>query len=108
VRFGGWQPLAAAIAPPGPGIFQARFGQGAAGLRPLPRGQSAMALYGADDEDLPAALARLRDGLTTDDVEELWVRFAAPEPGRKPSESAARLRADFVRRFGAPPPLERP
>ncbi|MSP63737.1 MAG: hypothetical protein EXR72_26005 [Myxococcales bacterium] len=107
MTYGRWIPLADAVAPAGPGLFQARYGQGSDGLVAYPTGRSAMACYGADDEQLANAVAALREGLDPGDLARLFVRFAAPDPGRRPSETIAAALAAFSERFGAPPVLNR-
>jgi hypothetical protein len=99
--FGDWQPLASAHPPEEPGILQMRAGQGSAGLRPYPKGKSAMVYYDADDATLVSALDRAR--LVGAAIgEPLYVRFA---PSARPLDELARLLDTFVERFGAPPEL---
>ena len=101
MRFGPWYALAEAgdRAPAAPGVYQIRL---AHGLHDYPRGKSAMVWY----EHAP-------------DVRAAVLRFAAAHPGAllcrhliegdtgiDPLELCAKLRAEFVRRFGAPPLFE--
>jgi hypothetical protein len=100
-RFGRWYRLqvAAAHAPPGPGVFQVRL---AHGLVVYPTGRSAMVHYEAS-ADLPGAVRRFaqlhegRDWLCRF-AEDLSARDAADPDGM-----VAGLLASFRRRFGAPP-----
>jgi hypothetical protein len=108
MTYGRWIPLANGVAPPGPGLFQVRYDQGAAGLCAYPTGKSAMVYYGADDVDLAAALARFRAGADPAQMARLHVRFAAPDPGRPPSAALADSLRGFTARFGAPPIWNRP
>lgn len=101
VRFGPWYPLADAAehAPPSPGVMQVRL---AAGLVDYPRGKSAMVWYAhaANVRDAATALAARLAGralvcrhlIEIDDAVDLAAFYA-------------KLRADFTRRFGAPPTL---
>lgn len=99
--FGPWRPLDGLTPPSGPGLLQARLDQGAAGLLDYPRGRSAMVYYDGDDDDLVAAVGRLR-ARAAGAEHRVYVRFAPP-PQEPPSAAAARLREAFRHRFGAPP-----
>ena len=91
MKFGAWIPLAEAVAPPGPGVLQARCDQ----IFDYPKGKSAMVRYDADEE-LGRALARLRaepSGATL-------VRFASIDDPRPRLE---RLVREFEDRFGSKP-----
>jgi hypothetical protein len=96
VRFCPWYPLAdaAARAPAGEGVLQLRI---ADGLVDYPRGKSAMVryVYAADARAAAAELAA-RGG-------DLLCRHLEVEAGARPADVHARLHAEFVRRFGAPP-----
>src|SRR5437764_13131323 len=94
MTFGRWQKLAAATLPRRRGVLQARVAEG---LHDYPTGKSAMVYYDAD-EDLSAALARL--GAIIPPGADVLVRFAECE---NPIAELARIRADFIRRFGAAP-----
>ena len=101
MKFGSWYPLAAAgdNAPPSPGVLQLRL---AAGLLDYPRGKSAMVWYehAANVRDAAAVLATRFAGrpfvcrhlIEIDGAVDLAAFYA-------------KLRDDFVRRFGAPPHL---
>lgn len=106
VGYGRWQRLEEALAPEGPGLLQVRFDQGPAGLVAYPTGKSAMAYFDADDVDVARALARARArAAAAAPGTSLWVRFAAPEAARLPSDTLARALERFRARFGAPPRL---
>ena len=105
MSFGRWIPLEEAVAPEGAGLVQARFGQGTDGLTSYPSGRSAMAWYDADDVELAFALERLRAKADVTLRARLWVRFAPPASGRKPSRSCAESLERFAARFGALPIL---
>jgi hypothetical protein len=104
VRFGPWYPLAAAgvHAPATAGVLQLRL---ASGLHDYPRGKSAMVWYGHATDVRAAALARAaayagrdlvcRHLIEIDDTTDL-------------GSFCAKLRTEFVRRFGAPPRFETP
>jgi hypothetical protein len=101
--FGKWQKLGDAIeVPDGPGVLQARIGQGADGLIAYPSGKSAMIYYDADDEEVAHAVERLRARAGAERGR-VWVRFAAAEAGRAPSDSLRRALDDFRARFGQLP-----
>ena len=99
MRFGPWYPLAeaAAHAPPEPGVLQLRL---ADGLVEYPRGKSAMVWYehAPNVRDAAAALAARFAGqpllcrhlIEIDDAVDL-------------AAFHAKLREDFIRRFGEPP-----
>jgi hypothetical protein len=98
VRFCPWYPLAeaAAQAPAGEGVLQVKV---AHGLVTYPRGKSAMVHYEHAPDVRAAAVAlaaRLPGHLC---------RHLELEPGDAGDFAAihARLRDEFVRRFGAPP-----
>ena len=101
MRFCSWYPLAdaPASAPAAPGVLQLRL---AAGLVDYPRGKSAMVHYAhaADARAAAAALAARHAGRALLcrhlDLEGETVDVAAFH---------AKLVAEFVRRFGAPPAL---
>jgi hypothetical protein len=94
VSFGRWQTLAAATMPRRRGVLQARL---ANELLMYPSGKSAMVYYDAD-EDLARAFDRL--GAAVPPGTAVLVRFGECAD---PAAELARLRAQFVRRFGAPP-----
>jgi hypothetical protein len=99
VRFGPWYPLAEAEAqaPAGEGVLQVRL---ATGLLDYPRGKSAMVHY-AHAPDLRAAaraLAAAHPG------EALVCRHLIEVPDATDLAAfCAKLRAEFVRRFGRVP-----
>jgi hypothetical protein len=103
IVYGRWIALTEATVPDGPGLFQVRSDQGASGLVAYPAGRSAMVYYGADDDNLAAAVARFRAGVDPSQVARLFVRFAAPDPRRTPLQSLAESLRKFTARFGAPP-----
>ena len=100
VRFCPWYPLAdaAAHAPAGEGVLQLRIAEG---LLDYPRGKSAMVHYehASDVRTAAVALAR-RHG-----PRDLLCRHLEIEPGDAVDYAAtyAKLRDEFVRRFGAAP-----
>lgn len=99
MRFCPWYPLAeaAAHAPAGAGVLQIRL---ATGLVDYPAGKSAMVHYelAADCRACAIALAARFAG------RDLLCRHL--EPGdSEPATIHAKVRADFVRRFGAPPAI---
>ena len=102
VRFGPWYPLAeaAAHAPAIAGVLQLRL---ATGLIDYPRGKSAMVWY-AYEQDLRAAALALA---TTHEPAGLVCRhlIEIDEATDLPA-FCEKLRAEFVRRFGAVPELE--
>jgi hypothetical protein len=103
MSFGRWYRLdvAAAHAPPGPGLFQVRV---ASGLIAYPTGRSAMIHYEAA-HDVPGAVARFSEAHPGRD----WLcRFAEGPSARDaadPGGMLAGLIASFRRRFGAPPTI---
>ncbi len=102
MRFGPWYPLADAgdHTPAGENVVQVRLAQG---LRDYPRGKSAMVWY-AHARDVRAealALARTRAG------EDLVCRHLIEiDHGVDLGTFCAKLREDFVRRFGTRPAYE--
>ncbi len=103
IVYGRWIALTEATVPEGPGLFQVRYDQGASGLIAYPAGRSTMVYYGADDDNLAAALARFRSAVDPSQIARLFVRFASPDPRRTPLSSLAESLRDFAARFGAPP-----
>lgn len=102
MRFGPWYPLVDARdhVPAGEGVLQLRL---ARGLRDYPRGKSAMVHY-AHAVDLPAAARDLGEIHAGRD---LWCRHLIEiEDATDLGAWCAKLRAEFVRRFGAQPGLE--
>jgi len=103
VRFCPWYPLAEAAdrAPAGEGVFQLRL---AHGLIDYPTGKSAMVHYehAADARTRAAALAAELAG------RDLLCRHLEPSDAPEDADLAQfheKVRAEFVRRFGAPPAL---
>ncbi len=96
MRFCPWYPLAeaAAHAPAGESVLQLRVVDG---LVDYPRGKSAMVRYVHAANARAAAIALAASG------DALLCRHLELEPGAQPAEIHARLHAEFVRRFGAPP-----
>jgi hypothetical protein len=100
VRFCPWYPLAeaAAHAPAGEGVLQLRVAEG---LLDYPRGKSAMVHYehAADVRATATALAVAHADLA------LLCRHLEIEPGDAVDLAAfhAKVRDEFVRRFGSPP-----
>jgi hypothetical protein len=99
VRFCPWYPLAdaAAHAPAGEGVLQLRL---AAGLVDYPTGKSAMVHYEHAADVCTRACQLARDLAGRD----LLCRHLEPSD-TDPAQFHAKVRADFVRRFGAPPAL---
>jgi hypothetical protein len=102
VQFGPWYPLAdaAAHAPAGATVLQLRL---PSGLVDYPRGKSAMVHYELARDGRAAALV-----LATRHVgRPLLCRHLEILPGTAVDVAAfhEKVRADFVRRFGAPPGL---
>jgi hypothetical protein len=102
MRFGAWYPLSTAgdLAPATTGVFQVRL---ASGLLDYPRGKSAMVWYQhAPDVRLAAvALSSRHPG------RELVCRHLIEvSEGVDLAEFCAKLRSEFVRRFGRAPELE--
>jgi len=102
VNFGTWYQLldAPSVAPPAPGVVQAR----AERPLPYPRGKSAMVFYGAS-----GAQEDLRGYVTGDGAAELrradaagarFVRFGVTD---RPQRELERLLGQFSERFGAAP-----
>jgi hypothetical protein len=103
VRFCPWYPLAeaAAHAPVGEGVLQLRL---ADGLVDYPTGKSAMVHY-EHAADARARAAELAVALVGRD---LLCRHLEPTDAPEHADLAqfhAKVRAEFVRRFGAPPAL---
>jgi hypothetical protein len=100
VKFGPWYPLAEAgdCAPAAEGVLQLRLAEG---LLDYPRGKSAMVWYAHAPDVRAAALALAFPGCVCRHLVEIdaAVDLAA---------FCAKLREDFVRRFGAPPAYELP
>lgn len=100
MRFCPWYPLAAAgdRAPAGEGVLQIRIAEG---LIDYPRGKSAMVHYEHAHDVRAAALALAARHAGR----ELLARHAEIEPGDRGDFAAlhAKVRDEFVRRFGAPP-----
>jgi len=104
VRFGPWYPLTAAAeyAPAGEGVVQLRVAQG---LIDYPTGKSAMVWYGhtTDVRTVALALARAHAG------KDLWCRHLIEiADATDLAGFCAKLRDEFVRRFGTPPVFENP
>jgi hypothetical protein len=99
VRFCPWYPLAAAAAhaPAGEGVLQLRL---ATGLVDYPTGKSAMVHY-EHAADVRARAAELAAALAGRD---LLCRHLEAEAADF-AAFHAKVRAEFVRRFGAPPAL---
>lgn len=101
MRFGPWYPLADAAerSPAGPGMLQLRL---ASGLRDYPRGKTAMVHYEHADDVAAAALAWAAahgsDGIVCRHLIET-------DATTDTAAFCAKLRHEFVRRFGAPPRL---
>jgi len=102
VRFGPWYPLAEAgdRAPAAPGVYQVRL---AHGLHDYPRGKSAMVWY----EHAPDVRAAALRFAASHGGELLLCRHLIEgDAGIDPLQLCAKLRAEFVRRFGARPLFE--
>lgn len=102
MRFGPWYPLAEAglHAPAGEGVLQLRVAEG---LLDYPRGKSAMVWYGHTTDVRGVALALAADHAGQD----LWCRHLIEiEPATDLAAFCAKLRGEFVRRFGTPPRYE--
>lgn len=98
MRFGPWYPLSEAgdLAPPQEGVLQLRL---ARGLLDYPSGKSAMVAYrhAADVRAVAQALARAHPG-------DLLCRHLIEIPAATDLGAfCAKLREDFVRRFGRAP-----
>ena len=102
MRFCPWYPLAdaAAHAPAAPGVLQLRVAEG---LLDYPHGKSAMVHYEHAD-DVRAAATRLG---AQHAGQALLCRHLEIEPGDAVDLAAfhAKVRDEFVRRFGSPPSL---
>jgi hypothetical protein len=102
VRFCPWYPLAdaAAHAPPTEGVLQLRV---ATGLLDYPRGKSAMVHY-EHATDVRAAATALAARHAD---QNLLCRHLEIEPGDAVDSAAfhAKVREEFIRRFGSPPTL---
>lgn len=101
MKFGTWYPLAEAgdHAPPGEGVLQLRIAQG---LLAYPRGKSAMVWY-EHAPDVRAAALALAAAHAGRDL--LCRHLIEIDPAIDLGAFCAKLRADFVRRFGTPPEL---
>ena len=104
MRFGPWYPLASArdLAPAGEGVLQLRL---AHGLHEYPRGKSAMVWYqhAADVRAAVTVLAQAHAGA------DLVCRHLIEIDGATDLAGfCAKLRTEFVRRFGAAPLYEAP
>lgn len=101
MRFGPWYPLAEAgdRAPAAPGVYQVRL---ARGLHDYPRGKSAMVWY-AHALDVRAAALAFAAAHQGDLV---CRHLIEGDAGIDPVDLCAKLRAEFVRRFGARPLFE--
>ena len=103
MRFCPWYPLAEAIAhaPEREGVLQLRVAQG---LLDYPTGKSAMVHYehAANVRAAATALARIHDSPV------LLCRHLEIEPGETVDLGAfhAKVRDEFIRRFGAPPSFD--
>lgn len=102
MQFGRWYPLAEARehAPQGEGMVQLRT---ATGLHDYPRGKSAMVHY-AHTADVRAAALALAERLAGRDL--LCRHLIEIDAATDLAAFCAKLRDEFVRRFGAPPHLE--
>ena len=101
MRFGPWYPLAEAgdLAPPEEGVLQIRL---AAGLLDYPTGKSAMVAY-RHAPDLRAEAGALA-GAHAGRVADLLCRHLIEIPAATDLAAfCAKLREDFVRRFGRAP-----
>ncbi len=102
VKFGPWYPLAAAgdHAPADEGVLQLRL---ASGLLDYPGGKSAMVWY-QHATDLRAAALTLAAAHTGKDL--VCRHLIEIEAATDLAAFCAKLRADFMRRFGTPPAYE--
>jgi hypothetical protein len=102
VRFGEWYSLSSAgdLAPAGAGVFQVRL---AHGLIDYPRGKSAMVWY-EHAEDVRAAVTAFAARQTGRDL--VCRHLIEVSEGVDLAEFCAKLRGEFVRRFGRAPELE--
>lgn len=103
MRFGLWYPLESAAdhAPPEPGILQLRL---AAGLLDYPRGKSAMVHY-AEVRDVRAAALALATAHTATAAGLVCRHLIEIPDATDLGTFYAKLRDEFVRRFGTPPVL---
>jgi len=102
VQFGPWYPLAAAgdHAPAGENVLQLRV---ASGLLDYPRGKSAMVWYGHTLDCRATALALANAHVD----EDLWCRHLIEiDAATDLALFCAKLRSEFVRRFGTVPAFE--
>lgn len=99
VQFGRWYPLAdaPAHAPAGPGVFQVRA---RVGLIDYPRGKSAMVAY-RHAHDARATARELAAAYAGDDL--LCRHLIERDEATDLAAFCAKLRAEFVRRFGRAP-----
>ncbi|MGE0547256.1 MAG: hypothetical protein AB7O24_26930 [Kofleriaceae bacterium] len=104
MEFGRWYPLddAGDHTPAAEGVLQLRL---AHGLLDYPRGKSAMVWYGhaADARATALALAAKHVGAGL-----LCRHLIEIDPGTNLAAFCAKLRGEFVRRFGTPPQFEDP
>lgn len=102
MKFGPWYPLAAAgdHAPAEEGVLQLRL---AAGLLDYPRGKSAMVWY-QHAPDVRAAALALASAHTGKDL--VCRHLIEIDAATDLNAFCAKLRAEFVRRFGTPPAYE--
>lgn len=107
MRFGSWYPLSAAgdHSPEVEGILQVRL---STGLLDYPRGKSAMVWYGHVPNVRAAALALAGAHVTRPHGDLVARHLIEIEVATDLGVFCAKLRADFVRRFGAPPQYETP
>jgi len=107
VQFGPWYSLASAgdHAPPSEGVLQLRL---ASGLLTYPSGKSAMVWYGHADDVRAAALALARAHAPSPHGALVCRHLIEIEEGTNLIAFCAKLRGDFVRRFGSHPVLEAP
>jgi len=102
VRFGEWYPLSSAgdLAPAGEGVLQMRL---AAGLLDYPRGKSAMVWYqhALDVHAAALELSRRHAGRAL-----VCRHLIEIDPTVDLAAFCAKLRQEFVRRFGAVPEYE--
>ncbi|MBA3459894.1 MAG: hypothetical protein H0T46_08030 [Deltaproteobacteria bacterium] len=99
MRFGPWYPLADAVdhAPTEPGILQLRL---AAGLIDYPKGKSAMVHYAHVQDTRASALALAG---THPGTELVCRHLIEIDRATDLGTFYAKLRGEFVRRFGTPP-----
>ncbi|HEU4732678.1 MAG TPA: hypothetical protein VFT22_32505 [Kofleriaceae bacterium] len=99
MRFGPWYPLAEARdrTPPGEGVLQLRL---ASGLEEYPRGKSAMVHY-EHAADLRAAAVAWAAAHGAEGI--VCRHLIETEPATDLAAFCAKLRDDFVRRFGESP-----